>query len=144
MSRRMYPVIHFELPAEDTTRAAKFYESVFGWQITQMGPEAGDFALAFTTDTDPETRMPTRRGAINGGFFKKSEANQQTKVTILVDDLRAMMEEVKRAGGRFPGDVEEMPGVGLFATFIDPEGNAVTLYEDHSPNPTADQKALLE
>jgi predicted enzyme related to lactoylglutathione lyase len=149
MSKQMYPVIHFELPTEDTDRAKRFYESVFGWQITQMGPEAGDFALAFTTQTDPESRMPAKRGAINGGFYKKTASDQQTKLTILVDDIRAVIEQVKAAGGKFVaasqgGEVEEMPGVGLFATFKDTEGNLVTLYEDRSPDPTPDQQALLD
>lgn len=148
MSRRMYPVIHFEMPAEDSRRASRFYESVFGWQITQLGPEMGDFALAFTTDTDPTSRMPRKPGAINGGFYKKTQPDQYTKITILVDDIREVMKSVKAAGGRLlpggqGGEVDEVPGVGLFATFMDTEGNLVTLYEDHSPNPTPDQQALL-
>ena len=32
-------VIHFELPADEPERAARFYESVFGWEITKwQGP----------------------------------------------------------------------------------------------------------
>ena len=30
MSKTMYPVIHFEMPAKDSERARNFYESVFG------------------------------------------------------------------------------------------------------------------
>jgi len=39
MSNKMDPVIHFELPAEDTERVRKFYESAFGWQTTNLDPE---------------------------------------------------------------------------------------------------------
>ena len=143
----MYPVIHFEMPAKDSERARNFYESVFGWQITPLGPEMGDFSLAFTTETD-ENRMPTKLGAINGGFYKKSKSDEHTKITILVDDLREFMKKIKAAGGEFlpggqGGEVDEIPGVGLFATFMDTEGNAVTIYEDRSPNPTPSQMALL-
>lgn len=149
MSNRMYPVIHFEMPAEDRDRAKQFYESVFGWQITPMGPEMGDFSLAFTTATDTTSRMPKKLGAINGGFYKRTRPDEQTKVTILVDDIATIAKQVKAAGGRFlpaaqGGEVDEIPGVGLFATLIDPEGNLVTIYEDRSPNPTPDQKALLD
>jgi predicted enzyme related to lactoylglutathione lyase len=145
----MYPVIHFEMPADDSGRAKHFYETVFGWQVTPMGPEMGDFALAFTTETDPATRMPTKRGAINGGFYSRTDADQQIKLTILVDDIGEMLKRVKAAGGRFVPDADgnevyELPGVGLFATFVDTEGNAVTIYEDRSPNPTAEQRALLD
>jgi predicted enzyme related to lactoylglutathione lyase len=66
----------------------------------------------------------------------------------LVDDIRDVTKRVKAAGGKFlpggqGGDVDEIPGVGLFATFIDTECNLVSIYEDRSPNPTPGQKALL-
>lgn len=148
MSKKMYPVIHFEMPAKDDKRVREFYESVFGWQITQLGPDTGDFQLAFTTETDTENRMPKKPGAINGGFYKRTRPDEQTKITILVDDIREVMKKVKAAGGKFlpggqGGDMDEIPGVGLFASFMDTEGNLVSIYEDRSPDPTPDQKALL-
>jgi uncharacterized protein len=150
MKRKMYPVIHFELPAQDSERARRFYEGVFGWRITQLGPETADFLLAFTTDTDEASRVPKNAGAINGGLYKRTDKDQQTKITILVDDVREAMKLVEAAGGKVlggvqrPGEPDEIPGVGLFANFVDPEGNVVTLYEDRSPNPTPAQRALLE
>lgn len=149
MAKRMYPVIHFEMPAEDSDRAKKFYESVFGWQVTSLGPEMNDFSLVFTTPTDPENRMPKLRGAINGGFYKRTDAIHQTKLTVLVDDIHALLKGIQAAGGKvLPGeqgqDVVEFPGVGLFANFIDPEGNLVTIHQDQSPNPAPEQLALLQ
>jgi predicted enzyme related to lactoylglutathione lyase len=149
MSKKTYPVIHFEMPAEDNVRVRKFYESAFGWQITELGSDMGDFLLAFTTETDETNRMPKKLGAINGGFYKKTKPDQQTKLTILVDDIRAAMDKIEAAGGKVlggdqkPGEPDEVPGVGLFATFIDTEGNLVTIYEDRSPDPTPSQRALL-
>lgn len=147
MSKKMYPVVHFEMPARDSERVREFYESVFGWQITKLGPDMGDFMLAFTVEVDDKTRMPTKLGAINGGFYKRTSPDGQTKITLLVDDIHEMMKRVKAAGGRFlpgiQGEVDEVPDVGLFATFVDTEGNVVTIYEDRSPNPTPDQLALL-
>jgi uncharacterized protein len=146
--KKTYPVIHFELPASDSERARRFYEEVFGWKVTPLGPDMGDFSLAYTVDTDETSRMPKKAGAINGGFYKRTAPDQQTKISILVDDIHAVMKNVKSAGGRFlPGgqgnEVDEIPGVGLFATFVDTEGNQVTVYEDRSPNPTPEQRALL-
>lgn len=145
---RMYPVIHFEMPAKDIARVQTFYENVFGWQVTPLGPEMGDFTLAVTIDTDETTRMPKKRGAINGGFYPRTKADQQTKITILVDDIQQVMKKAKAAGAKFQpgaqgGEVDDMPGIGLFATLVDTEGNVVTLYQDGSPNPSADQQALL-
>jgi uncharacterized protein len=130
MSSKMDPVIHFEMPAEDRERVRRFYESAFGWQTTPLGPETADFVLAFTIETDEKTRMPKKRGAINGGFYKKTKPDQHTKLTILVDDIREAMKKVGAAGGKVLGEPFEMPGVGLFATFIDTEGNLATLYQD--------------
>jgi predicted enzyme related to lactoylglutathione lyase len=135
MSNKMNPVIHFEMPAKDMERVRKFYESAFGWQTTQLGPEMGNFVLAYTTETD-ENRVPKKIGAINGGFFEKTEPDQHTKVTILVDDIREAMKKIEAAGGKVlggsqkPGEPYELPGVGLFATFIDTEGNVASIYED--------------
>lgn len=36
-----------------------------------------------------------------------------------------------------------MPALGLFASFVDTEGNVVTLYDDRSAHPTPEQQALL-
>src|SRR5687768_17097029 len=143
MGKKMYPVIHFEMPAADPARVRKFYESAFGWETNSLGPDMGDFTLAFTTDTDEKTRMPQKRGAINGGFFKRTEPAEQTKITILVDDVRDAIKRIEAAGGKISGEPYEMPDVGLFATFTDTEGNLVTIYEDRSPDPTPEQQALL-
>ena len=130
MSNKMDPVIHFEMPAEDPERVRKFYESAFGWQTTPLGAEMGDFVLAFTIETDEKTRMPKKRGAINGGFYKKTTPDQNIKLTILVEDIREAMQKIEAAGGKVLGEPFELPGVGLFVTFIDTEGNVATINQD--------------
>lgn len=126
----MDPVIHFEMPAEDAERMRTFYENAFGWQTTSLGTEADDFVLAFTIETDEKTRMPKKRGAINGGFYKKTKADQHIRLTILVEDIREAIKKVESSGGVLVGEVQEMPGVGLFALFLDTEGNLLTLNQD--------------
>jgi len=130
MSKKMDPVIHFEMPAKDTERVRKFYESAFGWQTTPLGPSVEDFVLAFTIDTDEKTRMPKKRGAINGGFYKKTKSDQNVKITILVDDIREAIKKIEAAGGKVLGEPVEMPGVGLFADFMDTEGNVGSINQD--------------
>jgi predicted enzyme related to lactoylglutathione lyase len=29
---KMYPIVHFEMPAEDKKRMSEFYTKTFGWQ----------------------------------------------------------------------------------------------------------------
>jgi uncharacterized protein len=130
MNNKIDPVIHFEMPAEDTAGLGKFYETAFGWQLQPLGVQAGDFVLAFTGEIDEKTRMPKKRGLINGGFYKKADDNQRIKLTILVDHIKVAIKKVKAAGGKIIGEVQEMPGVGLFVDFEDPEGNLITLNQD--------------
>jgi uncharacterized protein len=48
----MNPVIHFEMPAKNKARVKKLYESVFGWTLTQLGSDMGDYIYTTTTRTD--------------------------------------------------------------------------------------------
>src|SRR6185369_896560 len=66
---KMSPVIHFEMPAENRERMARFYTDVFGWHAEMMGPEMGDYVVVATTESDDHG--PKKPGAINGGFFPK-------------------------------------------------------------------------
>ncbi len=130
----MNPVVHFEMPAEDRDRMKKFYEGVFGWQAQQLGKEMGDYMIVTTTETD-ENRMVKTPGAINGGFFQRSKPDQSSRITIAVDDIGKAMKDVTAAGGKVlggmqnPGEPDDIPGVGLYATFIDTEGNHVSMLQ---------------
>jgi predicted enzyme related to lactoylglutathione lyase len=132
-SMRMNPVVHFEMPAEDKSRMRKFYETVFGWQTQQLGPEMGNYVLVTTADGDVKPDIP--RGAINGGFFQKTQPDQYPRITIAVHDIREAMKKVEKAGGKVlggmqkPGEPDVIPGVGLYATFIDTEGNRVSMLQ---------------
>lgn len=132
--KKMNPVVHFEMPAEDKSRMRKFYESVFGWQTQQLGSEMGNYILATTTETD-EKRMVKIPGTINGGFYEKTAPDQYTRLTIAVDDIREAMKQIQAAGGKViggmhkPGEPDMIPGVGLYATFIDTEGNKVSILQ---------------
>jgi predicted enzyme related to lactoylglutathione lyase len=124
------PVIHFDIPTDDSERARRFYESAFGWQTTRLGPEMGDYVLAFTVETDEETRLPAKRGAINGGLHERTAEDRHVKLTILVDDIREAMSKIEAAGGTIVGEPVELPGVGLFVSFVDTEGNIGTVNQD--------------
>ncbi len=67
----MNPVVHFEMPAEDRKRMADFYTKVFGWKTQQLGEDMGNYVLAITIDSDE--KGPKKPGAINGGFFQKTD-----------------------------------------------------------------------
>ena len=129
----MNPVVHFEMPAEDSKRMAGFYTRVFGWQTKQLGPEMGNYVLVQTTET-AENGFPKEPGRINGGFAEKSKDFQSTNLVIGVDDIRDAMNKVTAAGGTVlggqkPGEPDDIPGVGLYIAFIDTEGNRVGILQ---------------
>jgi uncharacterized protein len=137
------PVVHFEMGYNDRDRMVKFYETAFGWKGQQMGPDMGNYVVAQTTDTD-EQGMVTTPGTINGGFYAKTDspASHAPSVVISVDDINAAIEEVKKAGGKILGGMTpdgghtmeptEIPGVGLWISIEDTEGNRVSMLQ---PNP---------
>ena len=125
----MNPVIHFEMPYDDQTRMAKFYEQAFGWQIQALGEEMGNYVLATTTETGGAG--PERPGAINGGFFPKEPDSpaQHPSIVIAVDDVNESLERVRQAGGTVLGEPTEIAGVGQYVSFIDTEGNRVSMLQ---------------
>ena len=125
---KMNPVVHFEMPTDDPKRVAKFYTDVFGWENKLMGPEMNDYVLATTTESDE--KGPKKLGAINGGFFPKSKSESKCpSVVIQVDDIKEHMEKVKTAGGKILGKPVEIPGVGWYVSFVDTEGNTVSMLQ---------------
>lgn len=127
------PVVHFEMPAEDRKRMADFYTKAFGWQTRQLGPEMGNYVVVMTTESDENG--PKKPGAINGGFYTKSDdmPAQYPSVVIAVDDIRATMKKVQDSGGKVLGEPMEIPGVGQYVSFFDTEGNRVSMLQ---PSPS--------
>ncbi len=125
----MKPVVHFEMPYDDRTRMTKFYESAFGWQMQMLGEDMGNYVLATTTETDESG--PKKPGAINGGFFPKNPdwPAQYPSVVIAVDDVKESMQKVLDAGGQVIGEPMDIPGVGKYVSFIDTEGNRVSMLQ---------------
>ena|SRR5258708_7534308 len=125
---KMNPVVHFEMPAKDTKRVAAFYTTVFGWDNKVMGPEMNNYVVVTTTESNE--KGPLEPGAINGGFFPQSQSDlKYPSVVIKVDDIKEHVEKVKNAGGKVLGEPVEIPGVGWYVSFIDSEGNQVSMLQ---------------
>ncbi len=124
------PVVHFEMPYENADRVAAFYKKAFGWKMDKTGPEYGGYVTAHTAETD-ENRMVKTPGTINGGFYDKKaqHVSPMPSVVISVDDIQAAMKAVTDAGGSVVSQPEEIPQIGLWAVFTDPEGNRVSILQ---------------
>lgn len=125
----MNPVVHFEMPYDDRERMMQFYSASFGWQLQALGPEMGEYVLAGTTECDENG--PKKPGAINGGFFQRNPEwpAQYPSVVITVADIQKAMKTVTDAGGTLLGEPMAIPGVGLYISFFDTEGNRVSMLQ---------------
>jgi len=131
----MNPVVHFEMPAENRQRMADFYSKTFGWKTQMLGKDMGNYVIATTTESDE--KGPKKPGAINGGFFPKSDdmPAQYPSVVVAVDDINDSMKKVMKAGGKVLGEPMEIPGVGQYVSFYDTEGNRVSMLQpDQHPS----------
>lgn len=130
---KMNPVVHFEMPAEDKKRMADFYTKVFGWQTKQLGPEMGEYIVVMTTESDENdlSGRPKTPGTINGGFYSKPDDpfGRYPSVVIAVDDIKESMKKVEAAGGKIHGEPHDIPGVGIYVSIVDTEGNRVSILQ---------------
>jgi predicted enzyme related to lactoylglutathione lyase len=129
---QMDPVVHFELPATDRERMASFYQSAFGWKAQMFGPEMRSYTVVTTTESD-ENGRPTTPGSINGGFYMRTDdPTQAPSVVIAVDDANQAIAKIKAAGGEILSGPDEIPGVGLYVSFRDTEGNRMSVLQPNS------------
>lgn len=110
-----------ELVATDWQRAWAFYQELFGWEkgeTMDMGP-AGVYQLY------------GRPGASLGGFYTRPPEVQGPARWLLylqVADTRSAVDRVKVLGGQVLHGPHEVPGGGLIAHCLDPQGAAFGLH----------------
>jgi len=122
----MNKVVHFEIPFDDQSRAQKFYQDVFGWQITKF-PEM-DYYLATTTPSD-ENMHPKEPGAINGGLLKKDQTSEHPVIVIDVPSVDEHIQKVESSGGKTIMPKMQIGDFGLYARVADTEGNVIGIWQ---------------
>lgn len=125
----MNRVVHFEIGAEDPTRAKIFYEKVFGWKIEKTEMPM-DYWLITTGEKDEM--------GINGGLFRRSGMPSPSKgnedainalISIGVDDIDEIIASIEENGGEIVMDKVEVPKMGWSAYARDTEGNIFGLWK---------------
>jgi predicted enzyme related to lactoylglutathione lyase len=114
------PVIHWELLSKDPAKLSDFYEKVFAWKIEHF-PEMNYRVVE-----------PGGQGGINGGIMQpKHEEPWPGNMTfyIDVDDLADYRKRIIAAGGKILVEEQEVPGMGAFSLFTDPEGRMMGLWK---------------
>ncbi|GAB4415401.1 MAG: VOC family protein [Anaerolineae bacterium] len=113
-------VVHFEIPARDPQKIARFYRDVFGWTVEKwQGPV--EYWLVMTG--------PEGTPGINGGLYKPEGSFSGTINTLEVDDLDAYLASVKANGGTVVMDKMAVPSVGWLAYCADVEGTVFGLMQ---------------
>ena len=121
-----HTIVHFEIPADDVKKLAKFYSELFGWKIEKM-PGPIDYWNIETVPVD-EKGMPIRPG-VNGGMMKRQRPDHKPVNYIAVESVDEYLKKIKVLGGKVLVPKMEVPGIGWWALAVDPEGNQFAIMQ---------------
>lgn len=112
-------VVHWELWSKEPDKVSDFYAKVFDWKISAI-PEMNYHLV----DTDSES-------GIGGGIMKPQDGEWPSNMTfyIDVDDLATYRQRIVDAGGQIVVEEMEVPNVGWFSLFADPDGRVLGMWK---------------
>ena len=113
----MARINYVELPARDVAAAKRFYTEVFGWALTDFGP---DYAATTTGDVDL---------GLNGVAGEEAHATKAPLAVIDVAELEAYLAKVQGAGAEITQPIFAFPGGRRFH-FLDPNGNELAVVQN--------------
>jgi predicted enzyme related to lactoylglutathione lyase len=107
---------YLEIPALDVQEAAAFYERAFGWNIRFRESDRPSF--------DDTT------GEVSGAWVRDRTPDAEPGILpyIMVADAAAATEAVVAAGGKVVLPARQY-GTEVLATFLDPAGNLLGIYQ---------------
>ncbi len=113
------PVVHWEFWSENPGKLADFYGKVFDWKINLL--EEMNYRMV---DTGGE-------GGINGGMMTPQQGPWPGNMSfyIRVDDLERFKSKIKEAGGKILVERQDVPDVGAFSLFEDPDGRVLGIWQ---------------
>jgi len=117
------PICWFEIGTRNLETSKKFYDSVFDWDL-KKDEHFPDMEMIETGEKPP------------GAIFKgPPEMPLMVNVYFLVDDVNETLKKVEEGGGTIIMPKTEIPMVGWFGVFQDPEGVAVSIFESNPDAP---------
>ena len=106
---------HFDIPSRNPEKAGEFYGKLFGWEIDSKSYPG---YYMFKASKPP-----------HGGIEKPEPFAAGVVIYIEVDDVIATLNKAKAAGASIVKEKTEIPGIGYFGLFSDPDGNIIGVYE---------------
>jgi predicted enzyme related to lactoylglutathione lyase len=112
------PVVHWEFWSKDPSKVSDFYSKVFDWKIQPIPGMDYHF-------------VDTQGGGINGGIMKPQDGPWPGNMAfyIDVDDLASYRKRITEAGGKILVEEQEVPGMGWFSLFSDPDGRVLGIWK---------------
>ena len=114
-------IVHFEIPADDTTKSREFWGSLFGWKFESY---PGPFEYHMTRISD--------QGGL--AITNMEPGKRGTRAYFEVDDIKAGAARVRELGGE-ADEPAPVPGMGWFVTARDPHGNEFGLWQNDPSAP---------
>lgn len=109
----------FELMTSDVSGAKNFYSEIFGWQYE-----------AYDGDPAAEYNVVKINGKEAGGMMKiPPQCGDQPPcwgTYVTVDDIDATVKKVETLGGKIIVPPTEIPNIGRFSVFADPQGAVIS------------------
>ncbi|MGW9550728.1 VOC family protein [Citricoccus zhacaiensis] len=110
-----------DLGVPDLAAVQGFYQSLFGWEFEDMGPDFANY------------HMITRHGASVGGAMSQmeSDADQPAAWTVYLksDDIEKSLMDTAAAGGSVIVPAMPMPGLGSMGVVITPGGEGMGIWQ---------------
>ncbi len=120
------PVIWFEIYVDDLSRAKKFYEKVFEFELTPLGNPTDETIQMLAFPADPETKNMTAGALVH---FKGLKAgSNSTVVYFFSKDCGIQEGRVKEAGGEIFRPKTTIGQYGFISLVKDSEGNMIGIH----------------
>jgi len=113
---------HVEIPTTDVERSKAFYSELFSWKMNQL-PHM-DY-VAFETGKGPGGGLLKVQEVLSGG-------EQNVMVYVFTESIQETMARAAELGGSVIKERTQIPEIGWYALFGDPEGNVIGLFEPKS------------
>ncbi|KGN38136.1 VOC family protein [Knoellia subterranea] len=110
-------ITHVDIPSSDFERSKAFYSGLFGWEINEYPGYEGY----------PMWRAPNEISG--GGLAPRDDTFTQPRSTVEVDSIDDTLAKVREQGGKVTMEKQPISETSWWATFEDPDGNSIGLYE---------------
>jgi hypothetical protein len=120
------PVVHFEIGCKDLEKTKQFYSNLLGWEYAPAMPGMPPMGMVSNVGPHAEQKTDGIGGHINA---LGHPPHQYVTFYAQVDDIEATLAKCEKLGGSTLIPKQEVPGMGWFAWFKDPEGNCIGLWK---------------